>query len=181
VPVSGSARYDEHGRRYCTSCKAFLPVEQFGRSKAIKDGLHIYCKSCNTKKSLEYYRRNPDEANRKRWARTKRWRESDPARYQSVYDSRKRRTVEVKQEIFAAYGGKCTCCGEDTFAFLSIDHINNDGSAQRKIHGVGFGFYQWIKRQNYPEDLQILCFNCNLARGFYGACPHQERREINNG
>jgi hypothetical protein len=32
--------------------------------------------------------------------------------------------------------------------------------------------WNWIKKNNYPERLQILCFNCNMAKAHNGYCPH---------
>jgi len=37
--------------------------------------------------------------------------------------------------------------------------------------------YVWLKRNYFPTGFQLLCHNCNLAKGFYGKCPHDERRD----
>lgn len=66
----------------------------------------------------------------------------------------------------------CTCCGESHIEFLTIDHINGGGRKHRieeKINSI----YQYLKNKNYPEGYQILCFNCNCSKGFFGYCPHQ--------
>ncbi len=83
-----------------------------------------------------------------------------------------------KQEILQAYGGKCSCCGEQNSIFLTIDHIDGNGSQHRKSTGLssptGKSFYCWLKKQGYPKDnYQILCFNCNFAKHVLGTCPHQ--------
>lgn len=74
-------------------------------------------------------------------------------------------------------GGKnaCQCCAEDTFEFLSVDHINGGGKAHRNEIGKS-EIYRWIIRNNFPPGFQILCFNCNLAKGFFGKCPHEKAR-----
>jgi hypothetical protein len=82
----------------------------------------------------------------------------------------------IKQETVDAYGGKCVCCGEGTFEFLSIDHVNGGGDHHRReVGGGGVVLYQWLRKRNFPQDgrFQVLCFNCNMAKGFYGACPHE--------
>jgi hypothetical protein len=76
------------------------------------------------------------------------------------------------------YGGKCACCGEDTYEFLAIDHINGGGNEQRKVVGGGDGMVRWLIKNNYPEGFQVLCHNCNMAKGFYEECPH--KRKENN-
>ena len=81
----------------------------------------------------------------------------------------------MKDEVFNAYGGYvCNCCGETEPRFLEIDHVHNNGHEMRKIHGTGSHMYSWLKANNYPNNFQILCSNCN--RGKYrngGTCPHQ--------
>jgi len=90
---------------------------------------------------------------------------------QRVYD------LSVKQKIIEAYGGKCTCCGETTLEFLTIDHINNDGAEDRRQNGKKSGgkLYRWLIKNNFPkEEYQLLCYNCNCAKGFFGYCPHDK-------
>ena len=66
----------------------------------------------------------------------------------------------------------------DIYEFLSIDHINNDGAAHRRKLGSNY-IYSWLIQTNFPEGFQVLCHNCNLAKGFYKQCPHQRERERN--
>ncbi len=96
----------------------------------------------------------------------------------------RRYRAKVRGEVIAAYGGRCTCCGEDTPEFLTIDHIYNDGAAHRKTIGNGktsqgsSEMYPWLKRNGFPKDrFQLLCMNCNCAKAWFGTCPHQ-RPEI---
>jgi len=86
----------------------------------------------------------------------------------------KERNIRLKKQVLKHYGNKCICCGEKTYEFLSIDHVNKNGNKRKKI---GASFYKWIIDNHYPKDLQILCFNCNCAKGFFGYCPHQKRKE----
>jgi hypothetical protein len=72
-----------------------------------------------------------------------------------------------KLELINAYGGKCESCSDTNPEFLTIDHINNNGSQHRKEIGYigGSSFYAWLKRNNYPRDkYQLLCFNCNCSK-----------------
>jgi hypothetical protein len=82
---------------------------------------------------------------------------------------------KLKQETINAYGGRCVCCGETSMEFLCLDHIHNDGHVERKgSSGSGRAFYSKLKRQGFPKDrIQVLCQNCNSAKGHYGYCPHQ--------
>ena len=33
---------------------------------------------------------------------------------------------------------------------------------------------KWIIENNFPKGFQILCHNCNVAKGLYGECPHEK-------
>jgi hypothetical protein len=33
----------------------------------------------------------------------------------------------------------------------------------------------WLVQHNFPTGFQILCMNCNFAKGKLGTCPHQEK------
>lgn len=87
----------------------------------------------------------------------------------------KRRRMARKVKIIKAYGGCCICCRETDIRFLTIDHKNNDGSRHRKEinRSSGDNFYKWMVKNNYPEYLQVLCYNCNMAKYIYGQCPHR--------
>jgi hypothetical protein len=72
------------------------------------------------------------------------------------------------------YGGpKCVCCGEETVAFLTIDHIDGCTPEQRKREGQGSALHRYLIKHNFPPGYQVLCFNCNLGRALCnGVCPH---------
>jgi len=60
--------------------------------------------------------------------------------------------------------------------FLSLDHVNGHGDEPRNKYGHHLGgmqLYVKLRRMKYPEGYQVLCFNCNCAKGFYGVCPHR--------
>lgn len=80
---------------------------------------------------------------------------------------------KIKTEVFSHYGMKCQCCNEDGYLFLSMDHINGDGASRREEEGTGNALYHWLKRNNYPIDFQILCYNCNTSKGDGAFCSHQ--------
>jgi hypothetical protein len=81
--------------------------------------------------------------------------------------------AEKRSEVMAHYGNRCACCGESTPEFLSIDHINGGGRKHRKEIGSG-NMYRWIIDNGFPDSFQILCHNCNQAKGYYGECPHKK-------
>lgn len=86
-----------------------------------------------------------------------------------LYQKEYLRSIRLK--VIEHYGNECRCCGEKENKFLGIDHIENGkgNPVNRKESS-----YREAIRNNYPDYLQVLCHNCNLAKGFYGKCPHNE-------
>ena len=130
----------------CTQC---------GKAKAIAGKKR--CEMC-LKYHVEYNRKHSDKI--------------EPVK--KLY--RKKLRVDVVQK----YGGRCSCCGESRIEFLAIDHKNNDGNKERiekfgsNRNASSYSWYLELKREDIRDDLQVLCHNCNIAKSFYGRCPHQD-------
>lgn len=96
------------------------------------------------------------------------------AKQRELYEKR-------KDLIFNHYGGyKCACCGESNKKFLTLDHINNDGAAHRKLikHNDGRAMFIWIMKNGFPPIFQILCYNCNCGKNVNGGiCPHKTQNQ----
>lgn len=78
------------------------------------------------------------------------------------------RRNELRIETLSHYGpsSQLQCswpeCGIIDPDMLVLDHINDDGAAQRKTGcGRGWNFYRWLKKHNFPEGYQTLCCNHN--------------------
>lgn len=111
------------------------------------------------------------EANR---ARVRDWRVANPdkerVRNSAWYASR--RVACLKHYSNGALA--CSCCGEGIYEFLTIDHIDGKKSMG---HTPGFGgmvLYSWLFNNNFPPGFDVLCMNCNLAKGLHGQCPHKK-------
>jgi hypothetical protein len=75
------------------------------------------------------------------------------------------RNAYVKVDVLTHYGPngvlKCSWggCEVSDIDMLSLDHINNDGAEHRRTNKAGVGTYKWIRRNDYPQGFQTLCFN----------------------
>lgn len=138
------------------------------------------CVDCGIEKALsEYYVQSSLPGDRKHSckicsnAKTTAWRLTNPEAWNKknkAYRDRRR------ERVLKHYGNKCVCCSEFRPEFLGLDHINGGGTQHRQEVG---DTYAWAVKHNFPDCLQILCHNCNDAKGFYGECPHvKERREM---
>ncbi len=139
-------------RAYCDPCKEKAKTVYRRR---IANGLCMYCDNPPVpgQKRCEYHREKTNKAVR------------------GVVRN-------LRKQILAAYGGACKCCGETIPEFLQVDHINGGGCAHRReLAKAKTTFYQWLRANNFPQEgFQILCANCNRAKGQYGTCPHQRTR-----
>lgn len=186
--------------RRCQRCKTEKPTAEFYQSKVERDGFTKICRECNKEKlrinypkyrerrvaySRDYYQKTREQALIKRRDSY----QSDPERFkeaqkkyhaantEAIAARQKEKRIRYRNEVLAAYGGTCTCCGETDPCFLAVDHINNDGAMHRRQIGRGsMQIYRWLINNNFPMGFQLLCHNCNLAKAFYGSCPHSSRR-----
>ena len=81
----------------------------------------------------------------------------------------------TRVRVLSHYSGgsmRCACCGENEIEFLGIDHVHGDG-AQHRREVRPSAIYRWLIKHKFPPGIQVLCHNCNLAKGYYGACPHR--------
>jgi hypothetical protein len=84
----------------------------------------------------------------------------------------------LREQILAAYGNACECCGETEPLFLEIDHVNGDGQQHRSKVGSVTASYRDIVWREFPTDYRLLCANCNHGRYRNGGvCPHAAARE----
>ena len=130
----------------CTRCKIEKSIDQFYNSNK------TYCKDC--------VRINSRVSARKYYLRKK-------------YGIDTKSYKELRIELIERYGGECICCGETTYEFLAFDHKDNDGKEWRKIHGSGIAMFNYLRKNQFPDIVQLLCHNCNMAKQFYGQCPHK--------
>jgi hypothetical protein len=78
----------------------------------------------------------------------------------------------LKLEVLTHYGlnGTLQCCWEGCEVcdvdMLTLDHINNNGAADRKErkNTGGVVWYAQLKRNGFPIGLQTLCANHNLKK-----------------
>lgn len=154
-------RLNGTGTLPCTKCGEIKPLDQFrknAKAAKLRHGLRSHCNSCVDAYARAMY--------------------LTPARHAETLARSRVRARQVKLDIIAAYGGACVCCGEAHPAFLTLDHINGGGTQLRKNGGmkVGSPLYYQLRREGFPQgELQLLCMNCNFAKGHWGHCPHEGR------
>lgn len=69
----------------------------------------------------------------------------------------------LKNEIYSKLGDKCSRCGFSDPRALHIDHVNNDGYADRFGIPSSSTRYRAVIADN-SNRYQILCANCNFIK-----------------
>jgi len=74
---------------------------------------------------------------------------------------------KLKLKIFELLGGKCSGCGYFGPA-LQVDHIHNNGGAERRKYINGGSHRYWKNILNKikadSKEYQLLCANCNWEK-----------------
>ena len=140
------------------------------------------------------YRSRPENRAKQKERRQRPENKEYMKKYHKIWDSKpknkqKRRKYDkdLRLKICSVYSKRhsnsdvpcCRCCGENTdIRFLAVDHIDGRKNLPKEQKNlVGDHLISWLSQNNCPEGYQILCHNCNSAKGFYGECPHEKARK----
>jgi hypothetical protein len=168
--------------KICSQCGKRKTLDCFWKENRALDGKTSACKNCCNQSARRYYRKcrreNLGQLRKKGRIAAALWRERNPERHkQNCLNYTKTLKLKTLQH-YSSKIPKCKCCGEKIIEFLAIDHLNGGGGGERRKHGSGSKFYFYLKKHNYPPGYQVLCHNCNMAKGFWGVCPHKKGRKI---
>jgi len=150
--------------------------------KRIKSAYMKEWRNKNLDKALATEKKTREKPERKSYMRKylREYRKKFPEKHQAIVERGRNKMIERKRRekrddkelVYSHYGKMCICCGETEILFLTIDHINNDGSSDRRINGSHI--YRRIIRDGFPKTFQVLCRNCNWGKHMNGGiCPHK--------
>ena len=105
----------------------------------------------------------------------------------NVRDDRRLKMLEIYSKRLSNSNIPCCNCCEENFHvdFLAIDHIagkrqmDSEPELKRLKYTSklkGNRLVDWIIKNNFPDGFQILCHNCNFAKGLRdrnNICPHK--------
>ena len=176
--LKNKKRYQERGRLYYELNKEKIKERSRNYRKLNKSQLKIYFKVYNLlnrekiSSIKKAYRETHKEQFRK-WQKSY-WNKNKTKCKFSGDLSR----LRLKQQLVRAYGGRCLCCGENRLQFLTLEHVNHNGSVHRKLFPGGRVYYD-LKRRGFPQEgYTILCWNCNCATKYGKVCPHKMSEEL---
>lgn len=76
------------------------------------------------------------------------------------------RYKKLRNEILMLLGNKCVRCGFDNKWALDIDHVNGQGTKERKSfkHSLSYLLHILKELKSGSHEYQILCANCNRIK-----------------
>ncbi len=165
----------------CPRCQQDLPQSDFKEQQSRKTGFALYCRQCVLNKLREWRKANRNL--------TRKWRREDYARHREARrqharmyyaktcarfkNLRRAQLQKARRDVFDMLGGKCSCCGESRFEFLTLHHTNRDGAKERQKYTGQQIFYR-ILRTREINGYSVLCWNCNASLEYQGYCPHMK-------
>jgi len=120
------------------------------------EGYQVLCSNCNMMKEIRMHTNHS----------------KNPTAIKSRYY--KKRSKKQVMEYYSNGELKCACCGFAEIDGLSIDHIEGRKKWDHDKTMGSDNLYSWLKRNKFPKGFQVLCLNCNFAKGDTGICPHRE-------
>lgn len=135
----------------CIRCAEEKQFREFNRNSAAKDGLHHYCRACNSAANAAWHRTNK-----------KKKRAIDRMARQRIY----RRVADI-------LGGLCEICGSTKS--LERDHRYGDGKWDRALMYDGRsnpGHLNILRRDlrvltetEFRDKWRLLCSSCHIQHG----------------
>lgn len=168
--MTKNARWHEDYLRRRAYFKKYNRAYKASHRAALREYARIYRRAHPVEtaaKRRRHYRRRRQHI----IARVGRWAKAHPV-------ERKRNTQAYtdrsKVACLSHYGrggrAECVLCGAKGLSFLSLDHVMDDGAADRKANGrlTGRRLYEYLVSRGFPTEyrvrLQTLCHNCNRKK-----------------
>ena len=128
----------------------------------------------------EYYQKNKEKINAQGRTQYQKDKEKIKERFKLSYQIDPKKYIDrsnkyknnINIKVKQLLGGKCVCCGENNFAFLTIDHIFNDGAKERQNIQTITLYLKILNNKVDRSRYRLMCYNCNCARR-HGPCPHE--------
>lgn len=156
-------------KKICTVCGLEKELDKFYGSKKGKFGKSSWCKDCFNEYLSHKYRNNVGGYKDKVDKYFSKYKKKNDNKLKGYYINRYYR---IKEEFFRVYGNQCSCCGESTKEFLTLEHVF--GQKGKKKQNSLSAYKDALFKYN-PDSYSVLCLNCNHAKGRFGICPHKNK------
>ena len=166
--------------RICKMCTTPKPITEFQAQNLKRNGgrptYRKSCLDCERKKALaRYYARQADgncaHCGARRTAEElvtcRTCRDKNTAAKAESH-------LKLRSLVLTAYGRKCSHCGDPRLECLELHHVGGWGKEQRAEMGGrfnGYALWKWIRDNNFPASISLLCGSCHSALSYWGSLP----------
>ena len=136
----------------------------------------------NNREQIKEYNREWQASNRERIKASRR--DYEARNQERITSYQHKRRTDDNRELLELLGNECKCCGEAYLPALAVDHVNGDGAEHKKelrYNPSHSYFLKHLKAGTLKRPIQLLCHNCNIAKGTDLTCPCRYAKAENGG
>ena len=122
----------------CGKCKETKSLDCFYTSSSQSGGYQSYCKTCSSKRRIQYYKDNREQENKRRLAHV--------AKIRAKFRQYKRSL-------------QCSRCNENRWYVLDFHHVNDD--KDNSVGNMVQEKYGWNTIMAEINKCEVLCSNCH--------------------
>lgn len=175
-------RVENPTERVCKTCGINKPIDRYQPQNATREQDWVTyrqsCRVCESAKAMQRYKA------RKIAVKCSHCGHVVPTEGFTTCESCREKNNTAKEEshlklralILLKYGRRCSHCGDPRFECLELDHVGGWGAEQRKEMGGrfnGYSLWKWIRDNNFPDSIRLLCGSCHSALSYWGALPRK--------
>lgn len=140
--------------KICGHCSLDLPVANFNKNLAKKDGLQAHCRDCSHKRFKRYYAANREKQ-------------------RGEISKRKKVVIAENKKRLFDYLSKhpCVDCGESDPIVLELDHVRGN-KTMHVSRMLAYGG-AWATIVNEIAKCDVRCANCHRRRTLRNSYRHK--------
>jgi hypothetical protein len=175
-----SRRIENPTERVCRGCGVLKSIDKFQEQNATRDQDWVtyrrICKECEGAKALVRYYKQKELGKCSHCGQktpTEGYTTCTPCRDKNKI-AKDNSILTLRVIVLAAYGRKCAHCGDTRLECLEIDHIGGWGKDHKAETGErlsGYSLWKWIRDNNFPPSIRLLCGSCHSALSYFGILP----------
>jgi hypothetical protein len=182
------AKAKEYSQRPEVKARTKVRLKEYRKTPEVKakqkESKKKYLKSSKGKIKVKEYNSRPEVK-----AKVKEYNSRNKKRYAKPRQDRRMQVLQIySKRLSNSNVPCCNCCNKNSHSdFLAIDHIAGRKQMDSEPELVKIGYssklfnhqlIKWIIENDFPSGFQILCSNCNFAKGLEknnNQCPHERK------
>jgi hypothetical protein len=187
-----SGKYNEYHKEYRKKPEVKAKTHKYNLRPEVKAKRVKYQRSPEALAKIKEYRKTPEYQTKRKERENKPEYKARRSELQRLDRTRKRSLIlhHYSKILSNSDVPCCNCCGENFHIdFLAIDHIagKRQMDSEPELKKLGYSskldahlLWNWLVKNNFPDGFQVLCINCNFAKGMTknnNTCPHEKAQK----